>query len=307
MKKPNFFLVGAGKSGTTALYYFLKKHPQIFMPEVKEPRFFCTDFHQESDEFHGKKVYYPYRKLSDYLKLFEDANTDVVGECSPVYLFSKEAAKNIAEFNSDAKIIIIVRNPVDLLYSIHGQLLNTGKENIQDFDEAINAEDNRKGWENIPKTIRVPSTLYYSDLAKFKKHIERYYQVFPRNQIKIIVYEDFRKDNELVFKEVLQFLGVDDKFTPNYRKHNLSLVPRNSLVKKLFFNRVTTSVTDMMPLKSKDRLKKLLSPLIYKKGVREPLDECTRRELMKQFKTDVEELSDYLGIDFVRKWGYNLV
>ena len=120
MKKPNLFIVGFPRSGTGFLNKHLGLHPDVFMSSPKEPNFFCSDFHNESDKFHGEKRCFPYRTKKDYLLLFsKDTSEKIVGEASTHYIFSKVAAKKICEFNPNAKIIICLRNPVDFLYSLH--------------------------------------------------------------------------------------------------------------------------------------------------------------------------------------------
>ena len=129
MQKPNFFIVGLPKSGTTALHDFLNQHPQIFMSKVKEPHFFCTDFHRESDAFHDSQLFFHFRDEETYLKLFSDLTTEkVIGESSTGYLYSKEAAKQIHDFNPEAKILIVLREPTSFLYSVHSQVLNINAE-----------------------------------------------------------------------------------------------------------------------------------------------------------------------------------
>src|SRR3989339_415720 len=135
MRKPDFFIVGAPKSGTTAMCTYLKQHPEIFMPEKKESHFFGTDLN--SPRFiRDKKI---------YLSLFSKAKDERrVGESSVWYLYSKKAASEIKEFSPSASIIIMLRNPVDMLYSQHSQFLYNGNEDIACFEEALNAEQDRR-------------------------------------------------------------------------------------------------------------------------------------------------------------------
>lgn len=136
MKKPDFFIVGAAKCGTTAMYEYLKEHPEIFMPEdAKEPNYFGSDMNYKSSRLTEEQ----------YLSLFSDAkNEKRIGEASVWYLYSKLAASEIKEFCPSARIIIMLRNPVDMLYSLHSELFYGADEDIEDFKTALNAEEVRK-------------------------------------------------------------------------------------------------------------------------------------------------------------------
>ncbi|MBN1253032.1 MAG: sulfotransferase [Bacteroidales bacterium] len=168
--KPNLFIVGMPKAGTSALYFFLKQHPEIFMSEDKEPNYFCADLIEESDNFHKRKFEdFRYRNEKSYLKLFENKDKfKIAGEASTQYLFSKKAAENIYNFNTKAKIIIIIREPVSFLYSYHSQLLRNVRENILDFKKALEFEPERKKLNKYPSNVRFPSQLHYTDWIDYK-------------------------------------------------------------------------------------------------------------------------------------------
>lgn len=216
MRKPDLFIVGASKSGTTTLYRFLKQHPDIFMSELKEPRFFCKDRITESEKFRRenrknlikKWNFYPILTEKDYLDLFTGwENEKITGEASPQYLNSKVAAKEIRKFNPNAKIIIMLRNPVDWMYASHSQALKSGFETVSNFKKALELEEERKKG-NLPKLSLLvhPMRLLYFEGAKFAEQVKRYMDVFDRKQIKMIIFDDFRKDNAKVYREVLKFL-----------------------------------------------------------------------------------------------------
>lgn len=135
MKKPNFFIIGAPKCGTTSLAAWLAEHPQIFMSPIKEPQFF------------NKDVGFPMKSLQAYEKLFKDASSGhiAVGEATVLYLYSKVAVRNILDYNPDAKFIVCLRNPVDMAYSLHEQWFFNGIEDIEDFKEAWLMQDIERG------------------------------------------------------------------------------------------------------------------------------------------------------------------
>src|SRR5947207_13310329 len=131
MRRPDFFIVGAPKCGTTAMHQFLAQHPEVFLAP-KEVHFFGADLHLENDV----------QDLSTYLELFADAKNEFrVGEASVWYLYSRHAAKEIKQFSAGSRIIIQLRNPVDMVHSLHSQLLFSGVEDIQDFESALRAEE----------------------------------------------------------------------------------------------------------------------------------------------------------------------
>jgi len=143
MRRPNFFIVGAPKCGTSALFAYLNQHPQVFMAHLKELHFFGTD------------VRYPARPtLDQYLLHFAKAREELrVGEASTSYLFSQSAAQEIRAFNPAARIVIMLRNPVDMMYSLHSEMLYWLNEDIEDFEAALEAEEKRKVVENITERI----------------------------------------------------------------------------------------------------------------------------------------------------------
>jgi hypothetical protein len=189
--KPNFFIVGAPKCGTTALDSYLKQHPEVFIPERKEAHYLCTDF----------KAPLYIDNLNMYLELFSDAKGfKVVGESSVYYLSSKDAAENIKSFSPDAKIIIMLRNPVDMMYSNHSQLLYSGFETIKDFGQALAAESDRAVGKNLPRTLRVSENhLFYKEAVKYTNQVKRYFDVFGRENVHVILFDDFKSQTEKVY------------------------------------------------------------------------------------------------------------
>ena len=154
--KPNLFIVGQPKSGTTALHQFLGQHPEIYMSSIKEPHFFCADFHLESDRAYGKQRFYDFRSESAYLQLFSKAkNVKIAGESSTNYLYSQVAAEKIYNFNPDAKIIIVLREPAQFLYSLHSHYVKFTEENEPDFLTALALETKRQQEETLSPRVKI--------------------------------------------------------------------------------------------------------------------------------------------------------
>ena len=188
IQKPNFFIVGAAKSGTTALYEYLKKHPNIFMPK-KELYYFGKDF--TFREAHTPLEY--------YMSFFEaiPPNAKQIGEASVWYLYSKTAAVEIKEFQPKAKIIIMLREPTEMLYSLHSQQLYSGNEDIEGFEMALQAEFARKKGQQLPPYIGCPyEALHYSEVPRYYEQVKRYIDVFGKENVHIILFNDFAKSTK---------------------------------------------------------------------------------------------------------------
>jgi hypothetical protein len=209
---PDFFIVGAPKSATTSLYQYLREHPEIFMPSTKEPHFFGSDL--SSTKF--------VRDKREYLDLFADVDgARILGEASVYYLYSRMAAREIFEFNPSARILILLRNPVDMIYSLHSQALSSAYEDILDFSEALEAEEDRARGERIPDIADFPQGLLYGRIGMYAEQVRRFLDTFPADQVQVILFEDIKDDPDGVYLNVLRFLGVHDLgFRPEFRRIN---------------------------------------------------------------------------------------
>ena len=222
MKKPDFFIVGAPRCGTTALSEYLKGHPNVFFSQPKEICFFATDF--------------PNIRIvttfEEYMALFHEVQPDHlrVGEGSVWYMYSREAVQNIYEYNPKAKLIVMLRNPVDLVHSLHSQLLLSIDEDEKDFERAWNLQELRKSGEKIPKRCRTPALLQYRDIGKLGAQMERLLEVFPKEQIKVILFDDFVSDTRAVYEDVLSFLGLNSDGRKLFPRINESSRYRSMLV-----------------------------------------------------------------------------
>ena len=211
---PNFFIVGAPKSGTTALVSYLASHPQIFISEPKEPHFFADDFPHYKDSFPD---------MGSYLKLFNDAaepSVSCVGEASVWYLYSRTAIANIRKYNASAKLIVMLRRPQDVIQSLHKQLLWTLDEDDEDLSSALKKMPARAEGNCLPKRCRESKFLLYKEVVKFGEQLERLYDSFPREQVHVIFFEDFVEDTAACYSKVLTFLSVDHDGRVDFEKVN---------------------------------------------------------------------------------------
>ena len=310
---PDFFIIGHPKSGTTALYEMLRRHPQIFMPKAKEPRFFASDlpssFQRSSDE--------PPLTREDYLALFRAATPDQrVGEASTAYIWSETAAGLIAEANPDARIIAILREPASFVRSMHLQLLQIRIETQASLRKAIALEDARRAGRELPGAFRRwPQVLLYSDRVRYVEQLRRYHALFAPEQILTLIYEDFREDNEAVLRRVLRFVGVNDDLhieplqaNPTVRvrsKHLEDMVRTADLGRGALARAVKGTARIAVPSR---RLRKQAFSLVRERvvfGAPAPPDESLMGELRRRYKPEVEALSEYIGRDLVSLWGYD--
>ena len=193
--KPNFFIVGAQKTGTTALAEYLRSHPDVFFSTPKEPHYFNTDLNtnQKSREW--------------YNSLFEGAEYyKAAGEGSTRYLHSHDAIPGIMQFNPDARIIAMVRNPVDLFHSLYHHYRFTQKETTPTPRQAWELQDTRKK-ENDVLNNRI---LQYAEVCSLGENLERAYQYVPPKQMHVIFFDDFKKDTAQVYRGTLSFLNLED-------------------------------------------------------------------------------------------------
>jgi hypothetical protein len=204
MRKLNFLIVGAPKCGTTALHAFLGRHPEIFLPAHKEPHFFGSDL-----DFRDQ----PRPNAETYAALFAGAAPDQrIGEASVFYLYSRCAAQEIQEHNPSIQIIIALRNPVDAMYSFHSQRLYNGTEDVADFEQALELEEERKRGRRLPRNVGLRQGLFYRELMDFPPQVERYYETFGRDRVRVVLHDDLAADPAYVYRDLCGFIGVDPTF-----------------------------------------------------------------------------------------------
>jgi hypothetical protein len=311
---PDFFIVGQAKSGTTALYSMLKPHPQIYMPEVKEPRFLASDLR---DRFHIPATSTVPDTLEDYLALFDAAGPQrLAGEASPSYLTSRTAAAAIAQLQPAARIIAILREPASFLRSLHLQYVQAHVETERDLRKALSLERDRRQGKRVPRRSHRPSVLLYSEHVRYVEQLRRYHAVFPPEQVLVLIYDDFRSDNEATIRKVLRFLEVDENPPVAPRQVNPTVQVRAQRVHQL----VHAVAAGRGPLaRAVQASAKALAPSGLSRSsavvVRDrifftkppPPDEQLMLELRRRYKGEVVALSEYLGRDLVTLWGYDSI
>jgi Sulfotransferase family len=307
---PDFFVVGHAKSGTTALYEMLRQHPQIYMADLKETLFFAPELHPCS----RRSAMHP-ETLADYRALFGAARSEqCIGEASPSYLRSRTAAKRIAVLQPDARIVAILREPASFLRSFHLQCVQNRFEPETDLRRALALEGARREGKKIPRDAGLPLELMYSEHVRYAEQLRRYHAVFPPEQVLVLLYDDFRADNEGTVRRLLRFLDLDDRAPIEVTEANPTVRVRSPLMDELVRTVSFGSGRAARPAKAaikaltprrlrRDGLRTLRRRVLYSEP--RPPDERLMLELRRRFKGEVDELSAYLDRDLVRLWGYD--
>ncbi|HWY17523.1 MAG TPA: ATP-binding cassette domain-containing protein [Solirubrobacteraceae bacterium] len=311
---PDFFIVGHAKSGTTALYEMLRRHPQIYMPDAKEPWFLASELRVRTPPRPGGTP----ETLEEYVSLFEQARPEQrVGEASALYLWSRTAAGAIADVQPAARIVAILREPASFLRSLHLQFVQTYIETESDLRKSMSLERERRAGRQIPRYTYWPQALLYSDHVRYVEQLRRYHAVFAPEQVLVLIYDDFRRDNEGSVRAVLRFLEVDDTTPIDVVKANPTVRVRSQRVHELVHAvsvgrgpvslAVKASVKTLTPRGlRRDALHATQRRVLYGDPGDSPSpDESLMLELRRRFKGEVEALSEYLGRDLVSLWGYD--
>lgn len=286
--KPNFFLAGASKSGTTSLYHYLKSHPDIFFPDNKEPKYFA--FKEHRLDFQGTKTALEQIKNStithekDYLELYKDAiGYIIIGDASPIYMHSPDAALNIFKFNNESRFLFILRNPVDRLISDWQHQVNMGFEPIRNIEYAIDAwEQKRVDINYIPYLNYIPKGYYFENLKRFS-------DLFGNDKLMIITFDQFKSETRNSLKKILKFLKLPDfefdtsevfmKGKPVIKNEKYRYLLK--LMQNTFFESGLRKMIESNPKNSKKLIKKLY----------------------KYYNTDMLKLSAHFDID-ITPWKY---
>lgn len=304
-RRPDLFIIGAAKTGTTSLYEYLRGHPEVFMSPAKEPRYFAPDL----DSGSGHDLRYP-NDEERYLALFEGARDEKrLGEASVRYIYSAEAPRLIHEFQPNAFIVAMLRNPVEMIYSMHNQRVSEGAEEIADFEQALAAEAARREGQGLPSGVNPLLTLY-RDRGRFGEQLPRWFDTFGRERLHVIIFEDMVDDSAGTFRRLLEFLDVDPNYQPaSFAAYNRSHAPRSRILRTLTKSRLPQWVVwQLLPRVVGDRATRAMvrgfrhSPINRRAAPRAPLRPELRRRLEEELTPDVARVSELLGRDLAALW-----
>lgn len=312
-RKPGFFIVGAPKCGTTALYDYLSTHPQIYFPETKEPHFFSQDLSRFGCGWvNGRERFGRTLSLDDYVRLYADVPTEktVCGDASVMYLFSDVAVRNILEFNPNAKIVVMLRDPVDMAHALHSTWLKECIEDEPDFESAWRLQDERLAGRSLPPARYCPEPvmLQYGQQCRLGEQVERVLDVVPRGQLQVYFFDDFVQSPASVYADILQWLDLPHDGRSEFPKVNAHRVrPRSRLARimkrppfPLNYLKFATRWTLHHTLGPRQTWR-MAESVTTRADERATLSEPFREELTEYFRSDQEKLAALLGRSSHRK------
>ena len=287
MKKPNFFIVGAPKCGTTSLYHWLKKHEKIFMSEMKEPCYFNTDENNRN-----------IRSLEEYESLFSKAQKKhkVVGEASVWYLGSKEAINNIKKYNPKSKILACLRNPIEMAISLHEQQLFSGNEHIKDFESAWKAQVDRRAKKKLSYWTREHRHLIYGEVCKLGDQIERLFEEFKEERVKITFLKDIKEKPKKEYEDILNFLELDKTNNVGFKPKNKGKKEKKSRTIRLIL-RFIHGIKNRMGIYSGFGIGKMISKINKKEKEKRKISKTLIRDMKKYFNNDIKKLEKVVDRD----------
>lgn len=296
--KVDFFVVGVARAGTTSLYNFLSKHPQIFLPKVKECNYFSEVESLDkqaymapvSGKYHHMKIIKSY---GTYKSLYDEADGDhIIGDVSPSYIWDISTANKIYKHNNDAKIIISLRNPIERAYSHYLMHFNTGYEKKVNFEEAISAKKNDIwGGGNM-----------YLEMSMYYDRVREYFDYFEEKNINIIIYEDWISDIENNINKLYDFLNVAPFYDFQFgEKHNQTKNIKNRGLLNFFRMRKIKPLLDKVI--SENLKGKIKEGFFESNEGKEKLKLETINSLKEYFKSDVEDLEKLINRPLINKWG----
>jgi hypothetical protein len=298
MIRPNFVIAGAPKAGTTALTEYLRQHPNVFISKPKETHYFAEDLTR----------YRFVKTEKEYLGLFEDAgeNRSAVGEGSVFYLYSESAFPLLSEFDPAMKFIVMFRNPLELVHSLHSQLVYSRDEDVEEFEQAWKLCSERKAGKQIPKDCRESKILYYDELGKMGEQYEKLLKYFPKQQVLQIFFEDFSKDTKKEYDRVLDFLDLPMAYPEDFKVINkrkahkykwlaiLTQRPPAPLRKTVgFFNQKIKSLFGIERFGVINKLRDFNRQSVKKQQLSRELQES----IIENYRDDIDKLSSLTGRD----------
>ena len=297
---PTFLIIGAMKSGTTALYDLVAQHPEVYVTPVKEPNFFA--FAESPPDFNGpldtSKRGINRTSITNseaYRALYDDAEpSQERGEASHTTLYWPDGARNVERFVPDARLVAILRNPIDRAYSEYMHFVRDGDEPVNDFEEALDAEPHRieAGW----------AFGRYVDRGRYAEQLQRFKERFANDQLHVILHEDLTRDPQGVLRDVFAFIGVDPSFELDVeRRVNASGVPRSRVVHRLLtsLQPIREALTPVLPETVVDWANRLKNANLDKPGMKPQTRDRLRRTVEPEIRAlepmIVRDLSGWLG------------
>jgi hypothetical protein len=274
VKRPNFFIIGAPKCGTTSLARYLGDHPHVFVTTPKEPCYFSRSLTVDRVQRRSKACH---RSLEGYLHLF-DASTEqhqLRGDATTRNLRCEAALFEIKALVPEARLIVMLSNPAEFIPSWHAQKIHEKQEVEYDLEKAWRLEESRRHGMNLPGTLKATDALFYSQVARLGSQVERLLEIFPRKQVHLIILDDLRENPQSVYARTLEFLGVVDDGRSDFEVHNKRRTSKRGVLSLLGLGKTQASIVGASPQ--------------------------FENELRQYFVDEVEKLERILGRD-LRSW-----
>lgn len=300
MKMPNFLIIGAAKSGTTSLYYYLKQHPQVYMSPLKETNFFALEGQKLEYCVSGTQEVFldSITSVEDYTAQFQGVLTETaIGEASPLYLYSSTAAERVKHYLPNANLIVVLRNPVERAYSNFLHLVRDDLEPLDNFALALQQEEIRVrdnwwwGW-------------HYVNVGFYYAQLKRYLDRFECHQIKIYLYEDLQADLKSTLSSIFQFLCIDATFVPDTSiRYNATGMPKSKALHTFLMrpNPVKSVLKPLLPANIRQRITVNTINRVSQKNLHKPqLPSDLRRQLIQVYEQDILMLQDTIQRDLSR-------
>ena len=295
MRKPNFFIVGAPKTGTSALSHYLAQHPDIFLPNYELHYWGVPDWASTADRSRNDQ------DLSEYLSLFARVKKEqFIGERSVEYLYSTAATHNIKGNFPAAKVIALIRKPSEMIHSLHSMMVRLNQEPLKDFNEAIMAHRNRK--QVIHNGTHPHYFTFYKETVRYSTHLERYFNVFGRENVHVIMYDELKDGPRGMYLELLSFLGAQFCSFPEFEIVNPNQVPRHQWLRSSVEHihraqPLKRVLRPLVPVHWRKQLWRWTKLLTSKPAPRIGMEVSLQEALDEEFEPEIRKLEDLLGRD----------
>ena len=296
-KRVNFFVIGQPKCGTTSLFHYFKKHDNFFLPKQKQLYFFADEhnkYRKQFKELNSKhyKRYYNY-DFEDYISRFDfTTNCKIYADITPDYVYSKNTSQRIYKYNPEAKIILILREPLSFLKSFHNQLVQSGREDEKNFYKAMSYQEKRRT-KPFKQDIQTPPIYFqYSDLINYIGFVKEFYKLFKTN-FKIIVYEEFKQNNKKTLEDICSFLEIDNFKSIKKINSNASLRGFSNFnrIKK---HKIIRFISEKTPWKLKYWIKEKPVKYFFKSNKKNNTDSDFDINFKKNINKKTKELKKYI-------------
>jgi hypothetical protein len=281
---PNFLVIGAAKSGTTSLHWYLTEHPAVFMTSVKDPAYFAYGVDADGRLLWGNPDLhiFPIKSLSEYERLFADAgNAAAIGEASTTYLECPQSAARIRELLPGARILCSLRHPVERAYSDYLMYLRSRGRR---FDPAR---------ELTATSMWARPDSHWMQVGRYHEQLSRYYDAFPRDQICVLLFDDLNRSPQRFVRDTYQFLNVDPAFVPDIETpHAAGGIPASLMLENLFMRGTRSAIKPWVPKRAANWLRRLRGRSM-RQAPRLPAD--LKQELTGHFRDDIAKTSELIG------------